>query len=567
MGANQWSWLAEELLDKYVPPSVVVNSQYEVLHFFGSAPNYFVQPKGRATLELLKMVAGDLRMALSAALHRTAREGERVVLQGVRTAVSGKQVSLQITVEPYKKKGAGLFLVCLEEMNERTLAEEPHATEFRADDQAATRIVELEQELEFKTESLQSTVEELESSNEELQSTNEELVAANEELQSTNEELHSVNEELYTVNAEHQRKIDELTTLTADMDNLIRSTEIATIFLDRELRIRRFTPSITRIFNIIDQDVGRPIEQFAYHFESPDWIQQAYHVIKSGESQQNEIVLRDGSASYLKRLSPFRTADDDIAGVVITFTDVSAVARTKELEDRQKHLERVNHDLQEFVYAVSHDMQTPMRHMKDALRGLQKALASTLDSSNSEAFQLFDNKLQDLEHMLSSLLRYSRINTRGQARIEVSSADIIGQVVEQFQPEIAEREAKITCSKDLPWIEADPAQFKLLIWHLLDNALKYSNDSPKIELSCSDEGSHWRFKVRDSGIGVLPQHTEGIFVIFRRLGFKKGVAGQGVGLALCKRIAERHRAEIWADPNGSGGTTMHLRWPKQAQFS
>ena len=252
---NAESRVMEDLLDRYVPPSFLVNRHYELLHSFGDARRILTQPKGRPTLELLRMVEGDLRMAMSTALHRAAREKTRVVLEGVR--IDEDSGIAQLSVEPHGTAGDGLYLICIEPM-EAPIDASGTAEQFRADDHAAQRIVDLERELDFKKESLQTTVEELESSNEELQSTNEELVAANEELQSTNEELHSVNEELYTVNAEHQRKINELTQLTADMNNLIRSTDIGTVFLDRALRIRRFTPAISSAFDILDQDIGRP---------------------------------------------------------------------------------------------------------------------------------------------------------------------------------------------------------------------------------------------------------------------------------------------------------------------
>ena len=132
----------------------------------------------------------------------------------------------------------------------------------------ANRSAALEEELRYTKENLQATIEEMETSNEELQATNEELVASNEELQSTNEELHSVNEELYTVNAEYQRKIAELTELTDDMDNLLLSTDVGTIFLDRELCIRKFTPKIAETFNLLPQDLGRRVSTFAPQYRS-----------------------------------------------------------------------------------------------------------------------------------------------------------------------------------------------------------------------------------------------------------------------------------------------------------
>ncbi|MCA9201349.1 MAG: PAS domain-containing protein, partial [Planctomycetales bacterium] len=192
-----------------------------------------------------------------------------IVYEGVKVRTPDGELPFRLVAEPYVKSSERMFLVSLEEMQPVEAALVVQAETFDSVDQSAQRIVSLERELDYTKETLQATVEELETSNEELQSTNEELVASNEELQSTNEELHSVNEELYTVNAEHQKKIAELTQMTDDMDHLLKSTEIGTLFLDSDLRIRKFTPAITSVFHVLDQDIGRPVSHIAHTL--PNW--------------------------------------------------------------------------------------------------------------------------------------------------------------------------------------------------------------------------------------------------------------------------------------------------------
>ncbi len=153
------------------------------------------------------------------------------------------------------------------------------------------RIHSLEGDLRFAKENLQSSVEAMESANEELQATNEELIASNEELQSTNEELHSVNEELYTVNAEYQKKISELTEITADLNSLMESTDVATVFLDRSLCIRKFTPQIARVFNLLPQDVGRSIDSFAHHFELVDLGAKLRQVLETARRSKTKCAI------------------------------------------------------------------------------------------------------------------------------------------------------------------------------------------------------------------------------------------------------------------------------------
>ena len=200
-------------------------------------------------------------------------------------------------------------------------------TQIDFDQASRDRLTEVEDELRYTKENLQATVEEMETTNEELQATNEELVASNEELQSTNEELHSVNEELYTVNAEHQRKITELTELTDDMDNLLRSTEIGTIFLDRSLRIRKFTPQIFHAFQILPQDIGRSIDTFSHNLlHRTCW--RKWNALRRRRSRLKRMcrtVTAIGICCGYCRIASKGRVD----GVVITLVDIREIKKTE----------------------------------------------------------------------------------------------------------------------------------------------------------------------------------------------------------------------------------------------
>ncbi len=195
---------------------------------------------------------------------------------------------------------------------------------------------DLEDELRYTKENLQAALEEMETTNEELQATNEELLASNEELQSTNEELHSVNEELYTVNAEYQRKITELTELTDDMDNLLRSTEVGTIFLDRDLTIRKFTPRIAHAFHLLPQDVGRRIDSFAYNILHESLLDDVKNVLETEMPFEEDVQDRFGQW-FLLRILPYRSKGK-VEGVVLTLIDI---ARLKETEKELRRLSKV----------------------------------------------------------------------------------------------------------------------------------------------------------------------------------------------------------------------------------
>jgi two-component system CheB/CheR fusion protein len=316
----------DALLDRYMPPSLLVNEQREVVESFGGA-NRFLQMKGRrVSTDVCDLVDPALKVLLSGALPRVFMDRQTVSYKGVLLGEPREQCLVNVTVMLVENKRASAehALIVLEEEG----APPPRpAIELDVRHASQEQILGLESELRYAKENLQATIEELETSNEELQATNEELVASNEELQSTNEELHSVNEELYTVNAEYQKKISELTELTADMDNLLESTQIHTLFLDKDLRIRKFTPRIAETFNLMPQDIGRRIDGFTHGIDLPELTRTIQSVMTTGNAFEQQVRDQRGNW-YLLRILPYH-AKDAINGVGLTLIDLSNVKRAE----------------------------------------------------------------------------------------------------------------------------------------------------------------------------------------------------------------------------------------------
>jgi len=326
----------DALLADHAPTSLLVNDRREMVQSFGGATKYLSLRDGRMTTDVLELVDPALRMPLSTALQQAVAKKAAVALSGVAQGEN----RLKLTVKPLPDRHAAThyLLVTFEQLE----SPKPHVEEYGSwDVEQASRdhLMALELELRYTKENLQATIEELETSNEELQATNEELVASNEELQSTNEELHSVNEELYTVNAEYQKKINELTELTADMDNLLQSTDVGVIFLDLDLCIRRFTPRIAQTFHLLSQDIGRKIDSFSHNIDRPQLHEDVARVLQSGEPIEAEVFDRAGKAFFL-RILPYRTMRR-IDGVVLTLIDISAIKRA---EHKLQLMSKVFHD-------------------------------------------------------------------------------------------------------------------------------------------------------------------------------------------------------------------------------
>ncbi len=315
------------LTEEYGFAAVYIDSNFEIREAVGDFKKYLTLPDRISNLQILKMVNTDLSLALNAALRKALKENSKVTLNNVRINKDQKEKSINIFVRPSQKEG--YILVVFGESHVMPFLK--NASDYTPQNtaQANSYISELEEELKETKASLQITVESLETANEELQSSNEELLSANEELQSSNEELQSLNEELHTLNTEHQLRIKELVELNDDLNNYFRSSELAQIFVDRDMRIRKFNPTAIKMVNLIESDIGRPIEHISTNIKGISLMKEITSVLKTGNPEEKEVILTSGLIS-LMRILPYVRQDKAIDGVVITFIDISKI---KELDN------------------------------------------------------------------------------------------------------------------------------------------------------------------------------------------------------------------------------------------
>ncbi len=320
----------ELLSEQYVPLSVIVNEQMEVLHIIGNTDGVFKVPSGRAVYDITKMAARELAIPLATGIQKVFRTEKEMTYTNVPFRHKGEDCNMRLSLFPLPgKKGSDpLVAVFFQKMQQKQAVEQDVGESYDISAEIHQRIQDLEQELQFARENLQATIEELETSNEELQATNEELLASNEELQSTNEELQSTNEELYTVNAEYQNKITELTELHNDVDNLLTSSRIGELFLDENLEIRKFSPEITRLFNVMEKDIGRPVRHLSHHFVDFDPVRTAERVLKEESTFEEEVRTGDGEW-FLARILPYHIGPNTYAGVLMTFIEITELKLTR----------------------------------------------------------------------------------------------------------------------------------------------------------------------------------------------------------------------------------------------
>jgi two-component system CheB/CheR fusion protein len=328
----------DAMLERYMPPGLLLDERGGLVHAFGGAHRFLRLQTGRQGLDVLELVDSELRMALVSGLARATREPDGVVFAAVRIQVDDTEERHRVTIRSVASKpgSGGHLLVTFEQLDHTDVPPNSTPDAIEIGSLSREQVTELEAELDYTRENLQAAIEELETSNEELQAANEELLASNEELQSTNEELQSVNEELYTVNAEYQRKIEELTELTNDMDNLLAATDVGTIFLDNQLKVRKFTPQIGRVFNLLAQDIGRPIETFTHSIDHPGLMDDLRSVLRTGERIERELRDAAGQPFFL-RVLPYRT-HGGVDGVVLTLIDTAGLKAAQDALFHERYL-------------------------------------------------------------------------------------------------------------------------------------------------------------------------------------------------------------------------------------
>ncbi|HEX2645481.1 MAG TPA: CheR family methyltransferase [Thermoanaerobaculia bacterium] len=427
------------LLQSYAPPCVIVNEGGEVVYFSPRTGQFLEPPAGRPSLNLLDMVRKGLRLDLRTALHRAAISREAAQQDDIRFESEGQAMRLNLIVRPLVELGedSGLFMVIFQEIPPARRPEPPpviasggsgmpqeSALDFQGD-----LIRRLEAELRSTRDHLQATLEELESSNEELVSSNEELLSINEELQSSNEELQtskeelqSVNEELETVNAELKKKIEELHRAHSDLQNLFESTQIATIFVDRELRIKRFTPAATEVFRLIDGDLGRPITDIAPRFGGGDLVPDIKDVLRTLGTRERQVRLTADGAWYKLRILPYRTVDNVIDGVVMTFVNVTDL---KQAQSKSALLAAIVESSQDAIY--SRDLDGAVTSWN---AGAEKMFGYTAQEAIGGSLPTLvpEDRLAEVHEVLDRLRRGQRTDSFETLRVRKDGSPVFVQV-------------------------------------------------------------------------------------------------------------------------------------------
>ena len=389
---------------------LIINREHELLHVYGNSEGILSVPQGKLSREVINMVVPALKLPLNTALHRARKEIKPVLYTGIQ--LNPKQpdshyVSLKVTYRESNKLTGDFLVVNIETDSKPLIANT--GTPFKLDTEASQRIAQLEFELNQTSENLQAVIEELEATNEEQQSTNEELIASNEELQSTNEELHSVNEELHTVNTEYQSKIQQLVELNNDVNNLLQSTDIGVVFLDIKLKIRKFTSAATKAIFLVESDIGRPLSHLSHNMDIDDLIGLLTETIAQEKAIEREVTLQNDGSSLLMRINPYRTENNVLDGIVLTFVDISDITEVQE------------------------QLQLSYRNLQQEIKAKQKISQSLRESE--ERFRSLVETSSDWVWEIDSNTVYTYVSLKVKELLGYEPEEILGKTPFDLMPE------------------------------------------------------------------------------------------------------------------------------------
>ena len=379
------------LLSWHVPAAITVDRDFQIMYFHGNTQPYLNQPSGEPTRELIPILKEEVRGAVRTALHRAMSENSTAVVHDGIMETNEGRVRIVVTASPMESMTRSEYFVV--SFSPRREEHEPPPASPGTASEIDAELARVRRELQMTIEELQTSNEEHKASAEEVMSINEELQSSNEELQTSKEEMQSLNEELTTVNAQLQVKMEEFQSITSDLGSLLSSTDIAVLFLDTQFRIRRYTPAATKLLELIASDIGRPLSDLALKFTDPTLLKDAKAVMDSLQPNQKEVAGAQ-EKWYVRRILPYRTSENRIEGVVITFVDIT------EIKNVEAALRRSEDNLAAELTVMSklHDITNRLIVVPTLTAAMDEILAAAVDITGADMgnLQLLDEETNTL---------------------------------------------------------------------------------------------------------------------------------------------------------------------------
>jgi two-component system CheB/CheR fusion protein len=523
------------VLERYAPPAVMVNRRLECLYTSGLIGAFLHIAPGYPTHDLPSLLAPGLRTRVKAGIAEASVTQLPVSLAGDHMTRNGERFRFNVEIHPVPGDPDKFLMYFLTQAK----------PERKAAGQDVPELAALERELEAVRADLLLANHSLEVSSEEQRALNEEALSVNEEYQSTNEELltskeelQSLNEELTALNSQLQETLERSRTTLSDLQNVLNSSDVATLFLDANLKIRFFTPAATALFAVMPGDVGRKLADFRPRATDPALFSDASWVLLNSQPREAEVQTDDGFW-FQRRIQPYRTQEGATAGLIVTFADVTERHATRAvLEAAQRDSERANLAKTRFLAAASHDLRQPLQVMRLISALLAKA---EHEQPGMELVGRLDQAVDGMTGMLNALLDINQIDAGVVQPVRESFPvqDLLTSLAQEFFYIAAAQGLTlhvVPCGLN---IDSDLRLLEQMLRNLLANALKYTQQG-KVLLGCRRAGTNLRIEVWDTGIGIQQAQLQEVFEEYRQIGnsARERSQGLGLGLSIVKRLGD-----------------------------
>jgi two-component system CheB/CheR fusion protein len=550
------------LIEELDSLAICIDENNQVVRTYGDTTKYLLQKN--FNLNLSELLPDDLALAFNAMKTEVLKSDKKSSVSGINMKRGKELISINITVTPLhiKDVGQGLLMVSIREDKEAAI-EPKDAKIFDEKVFLDKYTLDIQNEVKELKAKLHSTYEQLDRSNDNMQSFNEELLSANEEMQSTNEEMQSVNEELHTVNTDYQLKNRELQEINDDLNNYFRSNINGQLFVDNDMKLVKFSPGAVTQINLVESDVGRAISHISTNIKLDTITEDIQKVIVEGSIITKEIETNSGQWYQVMTMPYIRQSNNTQSGAIITFNDITKLKKTQyELDKKNITLQRINDDLDNFVYVASHDLLSPLANIEQSIEVMNEIKVS--GESLNKILNIINTSIKKFRSLVTDMASIGKIENEKMEMVDLNQ--IIDNIEWSLDDKIKQSGAVINRELEINQILFSKNNLRSILYNLISNAIKFKGDSPPlINIHSKKEEENVVLSVQDNGIGLSQTDLEKVFDLYGRI--HHDIEGQGIGLYLAKKIVDASGGNITVESKDGKGAKFNIFFKTEPEGS
>lgn len=534
---------------------IFVDKNNQVIKSYGDTKKYLLQQNFNTNLE--ELLHPTLAIAYHTLSNTAFQQNKKCSVSGIIIKNGNKSLSISLSVVPIQIKNSSQSISMVLFKEDQLINENEIIPIFNEKTYHDQHTQNLEIELKQLKIILSELNDELDSSNENMQSFSEELISANEEMQSTNEEMQSVNEELHTINTDYQLKNKELVEINDDLNNYFRSNINGQLFINNDLLLMKFSPGAVNLINLLETDIGRPINHISTNIKFENLIDDIENVIKNGAVIAKEIETTNGRWYQMMIMPYLQQNDQKRSGAIITFSDITKLKDIQfELDRKNQSLLRINTDLDHFIHAASHDLLAPLGNIETSINVMNHIALS--DAKLIDVLALINRSIKTYRLLITDIGTIAKIESDMHSLEMVNLNEILDSVEWSLSDKINQSGAQIIRKLAVAEISFSKKNLRSILFNLVSNAIKFKADiAPEICIQTNLDGTDTLLKVSDNGRGIDAKGLEKIFAMYGRL--HQDIEGSGIGLYLANKIVNAAGGKIDVESEVGKGSTFTIR--------